>query len=91
MSFVLTFTKMNNTVIENASGKSENCELYLLVIVIKLTVLISTKIIKYLMKLYDIHNKRVINQHNKTSIEKMQNKAQAASKPVRSDPELGLQ
>lgn len=87
MSFVVSIKPVNNnTMIAHAEEKSHKCELYLLIIVIKLTILISTKIIKTLIKVYGMHNKRIINQHNKMSIEKLQNKLQNNN---RSDPEAG--
>lgn len=67
---------MNNTDIKQEINQ-EKVEWYLLLIVIKLAVIISVKLLKSCVKIYKLHNHKVINRHNKTSIEKLKKKREA--------------
>lgn len=55
-----------------------NIELYLLLIVIKLSIAIAFKVIQGVIHLYSRHNKRIIKHHN-TQIAKIQRITSAAS------------
>lgn len=57
---------MNSTEEAKSEQKSSNVEFYLLIVVIKLTFLIATKVIQMLTKIYNFHNTRVIESHVKT-------------------------
>lgn len=62
---------MNTTNIENHTAQHEKIELYLLLIVVKLTIFFAIKTVKSCVEIYKAHNKKVIHKHNKTSIAKM--------------------
>lgn len=72
----MTVFIINRTVSEKmdtkTDEKSNNGEFYLLIIVIKLSILMAAKIGQVLVNLYGAHNKRIINKHNKTSIAKLE-------------------
>lgn len=61
---VFQITMDKPTEIKSEHG-THNSEFYLLLIVIKLTLLISAKIIKGIIKLYQYHNEKVIRTHTK--------------------------
>lgn len=65
---------MNTTNIEKHTVQNEQVELYLLLIVIKLTIFFSIKVLKSCAEIYRAHNKKVINKHNKTTIAKLAKK-----------------
>lgn len=77
MSTIAIEIKMNNTVIEQQVRSSDKTELYILIILIKLTVFALLKIAKACANAYTSHNQRVIHRHNKTSIAEMQRKKEA--------------
>lgn len=75
----IEFNKMNSTKIESAESKEDNSEFYLLVILVKLTILTIAKIVKSMARVYKYHNDKVIDNHNKTTIQKLQKKQNKAN------------
>lgn len=60
--------------------KLQNVELYLLIIVVKLSIFMGIKILKACLKAYHFHNDKVINRHNKSSIEELAKRREAVPK-----------
>lgn len=71
--------KMNSTTVEKSTS-SDKSELYLFIIVVKLTLLFVFKVIRLGINLYKEHNKKVIAKHEKTF--KNFNKSAAASEQI---------
>lgn len=70
-SLTIQFDTMNSTSVELNKNSTSNCELYLLVIVIKLSILMAAKIGQVLVRLYTLHNERVIDKHNSASVARL--------------------
>lgn len=68
----IRFNKMNATYSEPNKNTDTNSELYLLLIVIKLSIFIVLMIGKGLLHLYTCHNEKIINKHDKASIARLQ-------------------
>lgn len=49
-----------------------NCELYLLIILIKISILMVVAIVRMFARLCVLHNKRVIDKYNRATIAKLQ-------------------
>lgn len=72
-SVVIDFTTMNHTSTElSQSSTSGSSEFYLLLIVVKLSVLLFLKVGRVLVRFYELHNKRVITKHDEASIARLQ-------------------
>lgn len=63
---------MNSTSQETNQSSTTNSDLYLLIIVIKLSIFVALKIGQTLMHLYSWHEKRVIDKHNRITVAKLQ-------------------
>lgn len=66
MSPCVIHITMDNVKETQSESNSNNIELYLQIIVFKLALLIATKIIRLLNKLYNYHNTKVIDAHTKS-------------------------
>lgn len=73
IDIVIKYDKMNSTqsMESNQEPVKNNSELYLLIIIIKLSILLISKIGQALVCLYKMHNRKVIEQHNSTTIAKL--------------------
>lgn len=73
LSIVIRYDKMNETRSTklNQEPESNNSEFYLLIIMIKLSILIALKIGRALARLYKLHNKKVIDRHDSTTITRL--------------------
>lgn len=67
---------MNTTNIENKNFNNEKIELYLFLLVVKISLLIGIKVAKACVAAYKMHNNKIINKHNKSSITKLKAKAE---------------
>lgn len=73
LSIVIRYDKMNETQTTelNQEPLNNNSEFYLLIIMIKLSILITVKIGQALVRLYRLHNKKVIDRHDSTTIARL--------------------
>lgn len=68
LEIVINITMQNSTSIENSSvGDSSKTEIFLCIIMIKLTLLFTYKLFQMCTKLYQLHNKKVIGAHMKNT------------------------
>lgn len=75
LSVTFQFNTMNTTDVEMGKKTRSNSEVYLLLIVVKLTVLVIFKLIRICAAAYTVHNRSVVRKHNNTVLEHLQRRA----------------
>lgn len=68
----ISCTTMNSTSKEPDRNPTINSELYMLIIVIKLSIFMAFKIGRSLVQIYSCHKKSIIDKHNRITIAKLQ-------------------